>query len=102
MELTRASGLSGLVGKSATKSYWRAMSTVVSGADGSESVGVAPLNDTPRMGTYPPTKRSSMPPLGRLGLATNTKLTSASTGAVMRAFFSSLATVALWEYPSTV
>ncbi len=85
------------MGKSATKSYCRAMSTVVNGADGSESVGVAPLNDTPRTGTYPPTKRSRMPPLGRFGLATNTKLTSASVGAAMRAFFSSLATVALCE-----
>lgn len=50
MELIRASGLSGLVGKSDTKSYWRVMSTVVIGAATGESVGVAPLKDTPSTG----------------------------------------------------
>lgn len=43
-----------------------------------------------------------MPPLGRFGLATSTKLTVASVGSAMRAAFSLVAMVALCEKPRTV
>ena len=36
--------------------------------------GVAPLNEMSRIGTFSPLKRSSNPPLGRLGFSTRTAM----------------------------
>jgi len=62
------------------------------------SVGVAPLNVTPTMGIYRPSKRSRMPPLGLFGLAIRSKPTVVpGTGFWARRRFSTVATVALCE-----
>lgn len=79
------------------RSYWWATSTVVSGVGCGEFVTVAPPNVTPRMGRRTPTKRSRMPPLGRLPLESRTKLTVSSGGWAMRSLFCRLAMVALSE-----
>ena len=48
---------------------------------------------------YVPTKRSRIPPLGRLGLASSRKLTGVEAGCAIRSSFWLLAIVALSEYP---
>lgn len=85
-----------MFGKSAMPSYCRAMSTVVSGLSGSEFVGAAPLNVIPR--TERPANLERMPPLGRFGFASITKLIAVlRIGLVISAAFSTLAMELLCE-----
>mgnify|MGYP000095920237 CR=1 FL=1 len=58
---------------------------------------VAPLNVTSRIGMWTPVKRSRMPPLGRFGLDSNTKLTIPAGGCAIRSDFSMPAMAPLWE-----
>ena len=76
-------------------SYCRVMSTVVSGLFGSELVGVEPLKVMPRIES--PANLARMPPLGRFGFASITKLTTSANGFVIRLAFSVLATALLCE-----
>ncbi len=86
-----------MIGKSPTGSYWWTASTVVNGVGWGELVTVAPLNVTPRIGMWTPTNRSRIPPLGRLGLDSNTKLTSPDGGCAISSLFIMPAITALWE-----
>lgn len=97
MALATAIRLSGLFGKSAMPSYCRAMSTVVSGLFGSEFVGAAPLKVIPRIER--PANLERMPPLGRFGFASITKLMASAKvdASLIRLAFSMLAIELLWE-----
>lgn len=72
--LRSASTLSGLAGKSATPSYWNAMSVVFTAGSTVVSVGAGWPNVASRIGTVPSSaSRSNRPPFGRWGSPMRTK-----------------------------